>query len=226
MSDESLKPGSPKPSTSQLEQPGASDASIQSVHAQLLREKPEPKEGFSPIPIVLLFVFSSLIFFCGIYMEKYSGGFRPLVYNENVHPSEAAAAPAPAKPIDPMVLGGRVFTQNCQACHQATGEGLPGAFPPLAKSEIALGKEDRVIRIVLYGLSGPVEVEGKTFNGAMPAWGATLSDEQISAVLTYVRNSWGNKAAPISVDKVKEIHKATSGRGKPWTIQELDPFAK
>ena len=75
-----------------------SDESLQSIHAQLLREKPEPEEGFSPIPIFLLLVFSGLIFFGGIYMAKYSAGFSPLAFNELAHPGEGTE---PRLPPDP-----------------------------------------------------------------------------------------------------------------------------
>ncbi|HEX7021545.1 MAG TPA: cytochrome c [Trueperaceae bacterium] len=88
------------------------------------------------------------------------------------------------------------FNQNCAACHQATGQGIPGAFPPLAGHVPDLlsaeGGHDYVVRVLLYGLQGPITVNGKTYNGAMPAWGH-LTDDQIAAVLGYVATAWGNK---------------------------------
>ena len=202
-----------------LEQAGASDEQLQRVHAILLREKPEPTEGYSPLPLALLGLMSAFILFSAIYVGRYSGGFNPMVYDERMLPGMPGAA-APVV-LDPRVLGKRVFTTNCIACHQTTGLGLPGIYPPLAGSEWAQGPEDRIIRIVLDGLSGPITVEEKQFNNTMPAFGPMLKDEQIANALTYVRSEWGNKAAPVSADKVKEIRAAVADRSGPWSPAEL-----
>ncbi|HTT58267.1 MAG TPA: cytochrome c, partial [Opitutaceae bacterium] len=102
--------------------------------------------------------------------------------------------------------GKRVFMQTCFACHQPNGLGLPGIFPPLAGSDFLLADHDRPIRIVTKGLTGPVTVKGQTFNNVMPA--QVLSDQQIADVLTYVTNSWGNNAAPYTVDDVRRVKAA------------------
>ena len=114
-----------------------------------------------------------------------------------------------------------VFSTTCAACHQATGEGVEGTYPPLAASELVNGDEAKVIRIVLHGLTGPVEVAGETYSGMMPPWGGVLKDADIAAVLTYVRSTWGNKAAPITPAKVAAIRAATTSRTTPWTAAEL-----
>ena len=83
------------------------------------------------------------------------------------------------------------------------------------------------MRILLYGLGGPVTVKGATFNGAMPAFGTLGSnwrDDQIAWVLTYIRQEWGNKAPPITKETVTRIRPATAGRMKAWTVDELKPF--
>jgi mono/diheme cytochrome c family protein len=114
-----------------------------------------------------------------------------------------------------------VFSTTCAACHQATGEGVEGTYPPLAGSEIVNGDEAKLVRIVLNGLTGPVEVAGETYSGMMPPWGGVLKDPEIAAVLTYVRSTWGNKGAPITASKVAAIRAATSSRTTPWTAAEL-----
>jgi mono/diheme cytochrome c family protein len=119
------------------------------------------------------------------------------------------------------VDGKQVYSTTCAACHQATGEGIEGTYPPLAGSEWVNGDEAKVVRIVLNGVTGPVEVAGETYNGMMPAWGPVLKDENIAAVLTYVRTSWGNKAAPITASTVAKIRAATASRSTPWTAAEL-----
>ncbi|MGH8017170.1 MAG: c-type cytochrome [Opitutaceae bacterium] len=213
-------------STARLEQGAVSDNSITAVHRQLLREKPEPTESFSPIPIVLLFIFSGLIFVCGVYIARFSGEFQATSFSPSQgRPSAESTA---AAPVDPMVLGGRLFTQNCVACHQANGQGIPNVYPPLAGSEWVSGSEDRLVRILLHGLSGPIEVEGKSFNNAMPAFGPQsgyrFNAERIAAVLTYVRGSLGNTAAPVTVEKVEEVMNAVGSRSAPWTAPELEQF--
>ncbi len=204
-----------------LDQAGASDEQLQRVHAILLREKPEPTEGYSPLPLLLLGLMSAFILFSAIYLGRYSGGFDPMVYDERIPPGmlvDNAAAPVAQ---DPKVLGQRIFTANCAACHQVTGLGLPGAFPPLAGSEWVAGPDERIIRIVLSGLSGPVTVKGSPFNLAMPSLGPSLKDEQLAAVLTYIRSEWGNNAPAVSPDKVKEIRAAVAGHPGPWAPEEL-----
>ena len=137
---------------------------------------------------------------------------------------EAAArepAHAPARGAAPAPDGRQIFSTTCASCHQASGEGIEGTYPPLAGSEWATGSEERVVRILLHGLSGPVDVAGETYSGAMPPWGGALSDAEIAAVTTYVRGSWGNKAAPIAPATVTRIRAATAARKTPWTAAEL-----
>jgi mono/diheme cytochrome c family protein len=202
------------------EQAGASDEQLQRVHAILRREKPEPTEGYSPLPLMLLGLMSACILFSAIYLGRYSGGFDPMVYDERILPGMQGGTAAPVA-LDPKALGKRIFVTNCIACHQTTGLGLPGAYPPLAGSEWVTGPEERVIRVVLNGLTGPVTVKGSQFNNAMPTFGTQLKDEQIAGLLTYVRSEWGNNAPPVSADKVKEIRAAVADRTGPWTAEEL-----
>jgi len=117
--------------------------------------------------------------------------------------------------------GKKIFAATCAACHQANGQGIPEKYPPLAGSEWATGDEARLLRIVLQGLTGDVEVQGETFSGAMPPWGPTLKDADIAAVLTYVRSSFGNKAAAVSPATVAQVREATKARTAPWTAAEL-----
>jgi nitrite reductase (NO-forming) len=103
-----------------------------------------------------------------------------------------------------MEKGKRVYAQTCFACHQMEGQGMPGVFPPLAKSDYLMADKDRAIRGIIKGLSGEIMVNGQKYNGVMPP--VMLSDEQISQVLTYVRNAWGNEGDIVTVEEVKKIH--------------------
>ncbi|MFA5057201.1 MAG: cytochrome c [Opitutaceae bacterium] len=203
-----------------LEQDTVSDEQLQRVHAILLREKPEPTEGYSPLPLMLLGLMSACILFSAVYLGRYSGGFDAMVYDERILPGMLEGNAAPVAQ-DPRVLGKRIFLGNCAACHQPTGLGIPGVYPPLAGSEWAQGTETRIIRIVLNGLSGPITVKGGQFNNAMTPFGPLLKDEQIAAVLTYVRSEWGNNAPPVSPDRVREIRTAVADRTGPWAPDEL-----
>jgi mono/diheme cytochrome c family protein len=98
---------------------------------------------------------------------------------------------------------------------------VAGVYPPLAGSEWVNGDEAKVVRILLHGVTGPIEVAGETFNGMMPPWGGTLKDDDIAAVLTYVRSTWGNTGAAITAAKVASIRAATTSRTTPWTAAEL-----
>jgi mono/diheme cytochrome c family protein len=223
-SPDTRTPTPPRASSHRLEQAAVSDASITDVHVQLLREKPEPTEGFSPIPIFILFVFSALIFVAGIYVGTKSGKFSPLAFDVTRDYGAAATVTAPQE-VDMMKLGARLYTQ-CAACHQTNGQGLPNAFPPLANSPYVLEDEARLIRIVSHGLTGPITVLGNTYNGLMPAQvGATTTlkndPQRLAAVLTYIRASFGNSAAPVTPEKVKEVWTAVGSRTRPWTVEEL-----
>ena len=128
----------------------------------------------------------------------------------------ATAATAPAQD------GGQLFTLYCSACHGVDGKGAgDGAFPPLADSPWLTGDADRAIKVVLHGLTGPVQVAGKSYNLEMPPQGGSLPDDQIAAILTHVRSAWGNKAPAVSKDLVSKIRAATASRTEHWTAAEI-----
>ena len=136
-----------------------------------------------------------------------------------------------------MSAGKEVYTKigpgggGCVTCHQPTGMGMPVAFPPLAGSDWVKGDKERLIKILLYGLMGEIEVNGVKFNGAMPPPGippGALNDQQIADVLTFVRNSWGNSASAVSPSEVAVIRASINGRApmQMWTAAELTPEKK
>jgi cytochrome c oxidase cbb3-type subunit II len=113
-----------------------------------------------------------------------------------------ATAAAPAAQVYDAGKGQSLFTANCAACHQATGEGLPGAFPPL-KGNPAVNDADpsQHIHVVLHGLQG-ANVGGTVYSSPMPPFGTTLSDADIANIINYERSSWGNRGAPITAKQV------------------------
>ena len=97
--------------------------------------------------------------------------------------------------------GKEVYNIHCITCHMENGEGLEGAFPPVAKADYLMADKPRSIKQILKGATGEMTVNGKTYSGEMPA--VDLTDEQVSDVLNYVRNSWGNKGGAVTPAEVK-----------------------
>jgi nitrite reductase (NO-forming) len=114
---------------------------------------------------------------------------------------QGAQAPAARTKAERIQIGAGIFADNCQACHQSNGEGVPDAFPPLAKSDYLNGDKIRAIKTVTGGLETKLTVNGHDFNGVMPAW--SLSDEEIADVLTYVYNTWGNSGFEVMPEEVR-----------------------
>lgn len=192
---------------------------------KIAREKPDPIEGSSTrwlaLPPLLL------SFFLGfgvtyLWTQTDSLQFRE---GDKRSPVQAVQAPSGGAELDEKSLadlGATVYKRNCQACHQDKGQGLGAAFPPLAGSEWVQGPPERLSAIVLYGVSGKMEVQGKVFQGAMPPFQGKLSAEELAAVTTFVRSSWGNDSAPISPALVEAVEKKVN-RESPWKGQaELD----
>lgn len=112
------------------------------------------------------------------------------------------------------VGGEKVYEVYCGTCHQKNGLGDSGRFPPLANSQYVTGDKKRLINIVLHGLSETIEVNGITYNGAMPQH-SFLKDEEIARVLTYIRQNFGNNASEITIEEVRQQRSATSGVSNP-----------
>lgn len=115
-----------------------------------------------------------------------------------------------------------LYTTYCSACHGVDGVGPENNVnPPLAKSEWLTGSPDRAISSVMVGLVGPIEVTGKPYNLQMPPQGAVLNDEQLAAILTHVRKSWGNKQKPVQPEQVARVRAKLKERKTPYTANEL-----
>ena len=137
----------------------------------------------------------------------YSGKLGDLIYRpeggavQRMPESSAPVQPTALSKAELMERGERVYGQSCAACHQPGGEGIPHAFPPLAKSDYLMADKERAIDIVLQGLSGPITVNGVKYDGVMPAM--NLGNADVASVLTYIRNSFGNSGEAVSIDEVK-----------------------
>ena len=102
--------------------------------------------------------------------------------------------------------GQGIYDTNCVTCHMANGEGITGAFPPLAKSDYLMADTKRSIKTILEGANGEMKVNGTTYYGAMVGYN-TLTDQEIADVLNYVRNSWGNDGKVIEPELVSHLRK-------------------
>jgi len=189
---------------------------------QQQRRDTEPTVGYSSVPLWLI-VFLGLVFYWGVmYVDKNGGGFNARVYAPYNNYTEVDDAQP--KSGDQMVLikGKKVYDATCSLCHQPNGLGDPSKAPPLAGSEWVLApKPDRIIRIVLDGFQGPVTVKGQEYNLAMASWKTTFKDDEIAAVLSYVRNNFDNKASMVKPEQVTEIRAKTKDRTAAWTSAEL-----
>ena len=204
-----------------LEKAAMQDEHMQDVHAQLMREKEEPQEGFSPVPIFLMFIFAALCFWGGVYLVEHSGGYRWDAYSPDFNPN--AGAPKPIE-ITLFDRGAKVYRNQCAQCHQADGNGVLGVYPPLVASNWVTGHPQVVSRILINGLNGPIVVKGSNYNGNMPAFGSSglaLSDKDVAGVITYIRQEWGNSASDVTVATIAEYSDLYAGRSVPWQAADL-----
>jgi mono/diheme cytochrome c family protein len=184
----------------------------------------EPTMGRSSIPVLLIALLVGLIYWGNMYIVQNGGQLDARVHAPYRNWKELESL----KPQDELALlaaqGGRIYSQYCASCHMGDGNGnASSGFPPLVGSEWVLAKDpSRIIRIVLNGLGGPISVKGKEYGQAqMLPWRDALKDEDVAAVLTFVRNNWGNKAPPVDPVLVKPIREQTADKGGPWSAEEL-----
>lgn len=192
-------------------------------------DEAEPVAERRPFPIFLIVLLVMLLYWGDMYLMDRggdvmgkTGAFPRLVFD----PYKSYADLVEANPVDIVEeyknKGRLVFNFSCVACHQATGQGVAGQFPPLAGSEwVNAEGANRIIHAVLTGLQGPITVTGQQFNNSMPPWKDNLTDEQIAQVLTYIRAEWGNKASAVTPDQVKKVRDQVGNRNDPSSEEEL-----
>ncbi len=184
----------------------------------------EPTSGSAQAPVWLFVLAAVLAFWAMGFLDNHGGGFNPKVYSPYSSIAEVETDQPRSAGDDMFKKGKFVFEKNCSICHQPHGLGLPGQFPPLAGSDWVSAKEPgRIIRIVLNGLQGPITVNDHAFNNTMVPWKDTLSDEEIAAVLTFVRQNkaWGNDASAVTPEQVKAVREKTAPRSTSWFPDEL-----
>ena len=179
---------------------------IEPSHVAQERENAEPEERIRPVPLLAIAITLAMVFFGVIYIfisEPFGnaalGDRRTIADLSGPVPAAAGAT----------VDGKAVFSAQCVACHQATGKGLPGVFPPLDGSEWVQGDARTLANILLHGINGKITVAGTDYNGAMPAF-QQLGDAELAAVATYIRKEWSNKAEPLAATLFEQERKAST----------------
>ena len=201
---------------------------VQRVHAAIQREKTEPRVGLEPLSIWLIGVYGLAIFFGGAYLGRFSGGFSgdsldygnaPKAIKAGTGPGGAGGATAE---LGPKERGKKIYMANCATCHQATGQGVAGQYPPLAGSEYVLGSTKRLGMILLKGLEGPLTVKGQQYGSAvMQPWEKTLTDAKIADVLTYIRQEWGNAGSAVAPEGIAALRKEVAGHAGSYHEADL-----
>ncbi len=186
----------------------------------LLREKEEPGENKSPIPVFILFLFAALCFWGGVHIVEHSGGFSKDAYTPDYDPNAKVAVVQ----VSLFDRGKKIYSAQCTPCHQVNGQGVPGVYPPLAGSEWVLGHQEVLARILTNGLNGPIEVLGNPYNGNMPAFGPAglnLKPLDIASVLTYIRQEWGNAESDFTEEAMTKYMAIYSARTTPWNAEDI-----
>lgn len=176
------------------------------------REMPEPWEGNRPVPWLVISIIAGL-FIWSIGYIWVTHQESPASYGDRR--SAADFKVAASENDGGAVDASKLYTAHCLACHQATGEGLPGVFPPLADSEWVTGDATVLVQILLHGITGDLTVGGTVYNGQMPAFGDKLDDKELAALASHIRSEFGNSAAEVSVSDVTEQRTAVD-RDEPW----------
>ena len=167
-------------------------------------------------------------------MDLAGEDFGPILTDLNEHftwpgkpaPEKASVAPEYELDASQMALGRQQYLNLCANCHGTQGKGMQRFAPPLRQSEWVTGEDYKLTLILLNGMEGPVTVNGKTYDipdilPSMPSF-STLQNPDLAAIATYIRNSWGNQAPPISGGRVTGIRFRTQGKVQPWKSGELD----
>lgn len=202
------------PSDPDLRRPDGEDTEPPgSEFAAMRRENADPDEKVRPLPWFFTMFLGAIGMWGAFYIASTPSG-ESSAYGDQRTVSQLRP-PVAATGATAVVDGKQIYGAKCVACHQASGMGVAGVFPPLAGAEWVVGDEKILASILLHGVEGELVVKGTTYNGAMPAFGS-LPDEEIAAVLTFIRSEWGNQAPAITADTVKAQREATKDQSGPY----------
>lgn len=176
------------------------------------RENAEPEERSGPVPLAIVAVTLAMVLFGVVYIFMSEPFGNPGLGDRRTVADLSGPVPAAAGAV---VDGKAVFSAQCVACHQATGKGLPGVFPPLDGSEWVYGDARTLANILLHGINGKITVAGADYSGSMPSF-QQLGDAELAAVASYIRSTWSNKAEALPATLFEQERKAGSARTVPF----------
>lgn len=169
------------------------------------REQVDPTERSQPIPLLAALVTVGVLLFGVGYIVFSDSPGEPALGDRRTLADLSGVAAKPAGAVD----GKQLYAAQCVACHQASGQGLAGVFPPLDASEWVIGDERIVANILLHGIVGEITVAGTAYKGNMPPF-KQLGDAELAAVATHVRSAWSNKAPAIKPELIAQERKANT----------------
>ena len=176
------------------------------------RENEDPEEAVRPMPLSALLIAIGMVLWAVVYILR----TEPLDMAAFGDQRTRAELSGPAAPAAGAAVDGKaLFAAQCAACHQATGKGLPGVFPPLDGSEWVTGEPRILANILLHGITGEITVAGQKYQGAMPSF-AQLSDTELAGLASYIRSSWSNQAKPLNAELLAKERADGSARSTPF----------
>ncbi len=201
------------------------------LHDSVRRENPLMPGGEGSVGVVVLVLASLILILGGGQLFSTANGFSDSIYvTDNYQPAPRPSlgggdeGGAQVAWIEDWMKDGKKVYNNCIACHQASGLGIPGQFPPLVGSEWVDGGTTRLGAILLHGINGPFKVAGQSYNQLMPAWN-NLSDEKVAQVVTYIRREFGSLPegddGVVTIEMIKAAREQFSGQAAPYTEAEL-----
>lgn len=218
-------------SPSKSYQPDSTD--LDRLHSAVKREKQDQLPGREPAPMLVMFLGFVVAIIAGGQLGPMTGNYdfetsNPFGFVAGKDPRpEDPSGDKQADPFQIAMKKGASGYAVCGGCHQGSGQGIAGQFPPLAGSEWVTGGTERLIRVVQHGLTGAITVKGQNYNmpGGMMPFGAAMSAGDLANVLTYIRNTWGNEGTMVTKEMVEKV-RAEEKRATQWTMAELEPFAE
>ena len=159
------------------------------------RENEDPEEAVRPMPVAALLVAAAMVVWAVVYILS----TEPLTLSQFGDQRTRAELSGPVAAAGGAVDGKALYAAQCAACHQPTGAGLPGVFPPLDGSEWVQGEPRVLANILLHGITGEITVKGNKYQGAMPAF-PQLSDAELAGIASFIRGNWSNKAEPLQAE--------------------------
>jgi mono/diheme cytochrome c family protein len=185
-------------------------------------DESEPTSVRSAAPMWIIVVTLILVFVGGYYFDQHSGWFNKQIYSPYKSGEQLEAFQPKSGEAAALARGKVVYESVCGICHGSDGNGKPGQAPALAGSEWVIAKGfNRLAHLPLAGVTGAIKVKGQDWGMSMAAMGAALPDDDVAAVLTYIRSAWGNKASAVTGDDIKKVRASIPKGAQPMSHDQL-----